>query len=157
MQPNYNLPQQQVPPPPYFPSAQPVGPTPHDVNKSGGLPIPQTFPGAPVYQQPGPVPTAGPQTNVIINQPPPVPVQHTIIQTSAVALGRASAALTCSSCQRSVTTKVSRSLKSDAWICCVLLCLCGCELCFWIPFVMDSNYITRHSCPACNAHLGSSM
>ena len=104
--------QQQVPPPPYFPSAQQVGPNPYDADKNGGFPIPQTFPGAPVYQHPGPVPTAGPQTNVIINQPPPVPVQHTIIQTSAVALGRASAAMTCSSCQRSVTTKVSRSLKS---------------------------------------------
>ncbi|CAK8690711.1 unnamed protein product [Clavelina lepadiformis] len=155
MQPNTNFTQHQPPPPPYSYGMQPTAPPPYTEVNSGHQ-LSQAMPSALVHQ-PGPVSTPGVPTNVIINQPPPVAVQRTIVQTSAVTLGKAPASLTCLSCQRLITTEVARSLKVDAWICCILLCLCGCELCFWIPFVMDSNYITSHSCPACHAHLGTSM
>ena len=81
----------------------------------------------------------------------------TIIQqvVTTVPLQRSSTSITCPSCRYGVTTSTSKKLKPEAWICCVLLCLCGCELCCWIPLLLDSNYQVVHTCPHCQAELGT--
>ena len=165
------LPTQQLPmeaPPPYPTDGTPMGSSAVQYPQQQASPAPQLAPqgmAAPPYpQQPyqkyphvvapnSPAMMGGPAP-VVVAQPA---VTNVVVTTQSVPLGHGSAQISCPTCHHNVHTHVTRKLKPEAWICCCILCLVGCELCFWIPFVMDSNYTVEHTCPNCRSYVGSAI
>ena len=94
------------------------------------------------YGTPGYAPYAPPH-------PPVAPTQMlptTFAETSQV--------ITCPHCQHKGQTAVTKKAGGMTYLFAGGLCLFGCCLCAWIPFVVDVGKDTEHSCAGCNARLG---
>ena len=146
-------PQAMEAPPPYSTPGSPAV-----IPVASPMPQPQQYAYPPQMGPPSPVVTMaappGVASPVVVAQPV---VNTVVVSSGTTILGNAPADVTCPTCHVHVKTNVRKSLKAEAWICCLLLCLFGCELCIWIPFVMDSNYKVEHSCPNCRSYIGSTL
>ena len=92
--------------------------------------------------------------------------------------------VTCPSCQTKIKTKIDTQPGVVAWVMGTVLCIVGnynvsiivskmhftmnplfyntfysiylgCICCFWIPCIVDSLKVVKHSCPNCNQFLGT--
>nr|XP_020664105.1 lipopolysaccharide-induced tumor necrosis factor-alpha factor isoform X1 [Pogona vitticeps] len=109
--------------------------------KGGQVP---PYPTQPYPPQPGPMPGA-----------PPVTVQAVYVQNPVLFHDRP-VQMTCPSCSKLIVTRISHNAGALAWLSCGGLCLLGCWLgCCLIPFCVDPLLDVDHSCPNCNALLGS--
>ncbi|CAO1365814.1 unnamed protein product [Diamesa hyperborea] len=70
-------------------------------------------------------------------------------------VGPNSTLMTCSSCRASIRTTVSHQTSDKTHITALVLCIFGCWPCALIPYCSDSCQKATHTCPNCNAFLGS--
>ena len=140
--------------PPYVPPTmnQPYHHQPPQVNHPYPLPSSQTFPSNSPQGAVGVAPHVFQVSQPVMVQP--TVVTNVVHQATTVALGRAACSVTCPKCHRNGVTHVTKSLKPEAFCWCIVLCLLGCELCFWIPFCVDSNYSVKHYCSNCRTFIG---
>nr|CAB3263445.1 lipopolysaccharide-induced tumor necrosis factor-alpha factor homolog [Phallusia mammillata] len=109
---------------------------------------------------PHPPPAYTVTTNVANPQPvvvqPGVAHNTVVVQSVPTFFGKQPANVICTNCHQNIVTRTTSSLKGEAWVLAAVLCFLGGILCVWIPFVMDSMYVTTHHCPSCNAFQGAS-
>lgn len=55
----------------------------------------------------------------------------------------------CPNCNRFNWSKVSNKIGVFSWLICMYMCLIGCWVCCFIPFLVSSCQDTVHSCAAC--------
>ncbi|XP_070548001.1 lipopolysaccharide-induced tumor necrosis factor-alpha factor homolog [Ptychodera flava] len=118
----------------------------------------------PVHQQPPPGGFSYTQQPVSHPPPPPPahgatqPTQPVVTTTTTVfavpQLGPSPTAVTCPNCRQSVVSEVEMSANTMAWMCCVIMFLCGLWLCCFIPLCMASCQDATHRCPNCKHVLG---
>ncbi|XP_030766101.1 lipopolysaccharide-induced tumor necrosis factor-alpha factor homolog [Sitophilus oryzae] len=124
-------------------------PPPYQAGPPGFVPPPQ-----PGVYPPGeypPPPHGGPP-------PPhggPVTVATVVVSATPTMYGPNPAHVTCPHCHASVTTSVEKSASTKTHLFAALLCLLGCWPCVCVPYCMDSCLEKKHTCPSCNAFLGS--
>ncbi|XP_063726337.1 lipopolysaccharide-induced tumor necrosis factor-alpha factor homolog [Symsagittifera roscoffensis] len=71
-------------------------------------------------------------------------------------LGSYSAQVNCQHCHAYVSTNVHYETGTLAWLLCLGLCCVGCDLgCCLIPFCVDQCKDAYHTCPNCNASIGT--
>lgn len=100
------------------------------------------------------------QNDPIYPQQPPMesyqPTQVVVVQVPGLPpLGDRSVEVTCPTCKAVVLTRVDEEASSGAYLCCMLMFIVGCALCSCVPFCMDNFKNYKHSCPRCNAFIGS--
>ncbi|XP_063729547.1 lipopolysaccharide-induced tumor necrosis factor-alpha factor homolog [Symsagittifera roscoffensis] len=120
-------------PPPYAADSPPAG---YGYETKGGYAAP-------------PPPFVGPQNvNVTVqSQPIVVPVEN---------LGRQSTMTYCNHCHSQITTSVHHEASGETWLICFGLWFIGLGFgCCLIPFCVDECQRAVHTCPNCNATLGS--
>ena len=87
----------------------------------------------------------------------PLDVSNVVLLTQTTAFGADPAIVTCPSCHQNVRTKIKKTAKAEAWVWSSMLCILGCQLCCWIPFVIDSCYEVKHTCPNCRTTIASGI
>ncbi|XP_076338959.1 lipopolysaccharide-induced tumor necrosis factor-alpha factor homolog [Tachypleus tridentatus] len=81
--------------------------------------------------------------------------QQTVVVVQQPSFGETPVQTTCPNCHNTVVTTVDKKAGLFAYLMALIICLLFCP-CFWIPLVMDSCKDTEHTCPSCNAQLGTS-
>ncbi|CAO1361968.1 unnamed protein product [Diamesa tonsa] len=94
-----------------------------------------------------------PQQQQQLQQQPQV--VHTTIVLQNPVVGPDSTMVTCPSCRATVTTTVVHEAGSKTHWMALSLCLIGCWPCCLIPYCTDSCLNANHTCPNCNAFVGS--
>ncbi|NWV21092.1 LITAF factor, partial [Origma solitaria] len=140
----------------------------------GGNPVPSAPP--PSYEEtvginmnyPHPYPVPGPGQKPdgkgmnpppYMGQPPPannpVAVQTVYVQQPVLFYDRP-VQMCCPSCNQMIVTRLSYDAGALTWLSCGGLCLLGCIVgCCLIPFCIDALKDVDHTCPKCNALVGS--
>merc|ERR1711872_536107 len=70
------------------------------------------------------------------------------------AFGEGPVTITCSSCQKSITTRTDTEISQMGMVLAIVLCVLGCWPCCLIPCCVDSMKTTTHTCPSCNIVVG---
>merc|ERR1719500_882459 len=99
----------------------------------------------PLYPALQPQPVVPPVAPVVVSQ-----VQYV----AAPSFGPSPMVMTCSRCQKSITTRTNTEPSTMAWIIGGVLCFVGCVPCCLIPCFIDSMQPVIQACPACNSTLG---
>ena len=116
------------PPPPYSEATAP----------------PQPPPAYPFPNQPKQQPHVG--RTVIIQQPVYV----------AAHFGDTPVRTVCPNCHSEILTRTTQEASGVQHLACLLMFCFGFWLCSCLPYCMDSLTQTRHTCPNCGTHLGTS-
>ncbi|NWU60473.1 LITAF factor, partial [Pterocles burchelli] len=143
------------------------------MSAASGIPVPSAPPsyeettGISVsYPHPYPVPGPGQKLDGKGMSPPPymgqpapvnnpVTVQTVYVQQPVVFYDRP-VQMCCPSCNQMIVTRLSYDSGALTWLSCGGLCLLGCIAgCCLIPFCIDALKDVDHTCPNCNALVGS--
>ncbi|XP_073845555.1 lipopolysaccharide-induced tumor necrosis factor-alpha factor homolog isoform X2 [Musca autumnalis] len=90
--------------------------------------------------------------------PPPVQQPHTVIienRTQLVGLGNQATRMQCPECHAEIMTAVDHTANSKTHCWALVLFCFLCWPCVCVPYCMDSCQTANHSCPNCNAYIGS--
>ncbi|KAK7507193.1 hypothetical protein BaRGS_00001128 [Batillaria attramentaria] len=134
----------QEPPPPYQPPPDAAYPPNPNAPQPADYAQPQGY-GYSYNQQIAHIQQHDNATIVVVHQPTVAVVQR---------FHRAAVHTICPVCQAEIITSTRYETGSLAWIACLIICLCGCDLgCCLIPFFIDDCKDVVHSCPNCFAEV----
>ncbi|BET02722.1 Hypothetical protein NTJ_15542 [Nesidiocoris tenuis] len=93
----------------------------------------------------------------IVNQPQPQPIVLPTMYRAPLPVGPRPIKAQCPSCEKQITSRTSHKNT-----CCCKCCICSllfvsgvCLLCSFLPFCVMGPERVTHTCPKCNAHLGT--
>ncbi|XP_066139682.1 lipopolysaccharide-induced tumor necrosis factor-alpha factor homolog [Euwallacea fornicatus] len=118
---------------------------------------PPPYPGAaaPAAYPPGQYPPAG-----HVGPPPTDVREHRVIVSTGtisgpILVGPEPITTICPFCHATITSRMEVEANTKTHLFALLLCICVCWPCCFIPYCMDSCQSKKHFCPNCNAFLGS--